>query len=600
MLPAPPEQHVFFIITPRTAMKHQHRLTQTRSLTCSIAALCILLAMFSSNILLAQNPAYVFAGQVGGTGSDDGNAIAADASGNIYVTGTFQGTVDFDPGTGTASLTSSGGTLDMFIASYDSTGNYRWAFRVGAAGDDAGTSIALDGSGNVVVAGYFNGAADFDPGSGTASRGSSGITSTFVARYSSSGTYLWAFAIATGGFPSAVAIDGSGNIALTGAFRGSCDFNPGSGTATLASAKLRGVYTDDIFVARYTSSGSYLWAFRLGETDADWGCGVAVDGSGNIYVTGRFFGTVDFNPGSATNNLTSAGGMDMFVAKYSSAGAYGWASRVGGNEGGEDVGYAVAVDGSGNVVVTGSRNSSIFIGGFTSSGNANWSFVPAVGSGRAVAIDGSGDIHVTGQFVGSGDFDPGSGTATLAAADMSETFVAKYTSSGSYLWAFATASQTTPVRSFAIGRGLAINSSGEIHVTGILRGISDFDPGSGTATLTSVQSSTGVYSHDIFIAKYREVILPRRALDQIANNSESLRMQIAPNPFISSLALRCDGGSAPVRIEIIDMMGRVVESIDEVAPGGEIHLGESLPAGAYLVRVIEGEAVRQMMVQKVR
>jgi hypothetical protein len=267
---------------------------------------------------------------------------------------------------------------------------------------------------------------------------------------------------------------------------------------------------------------------------------------------------------------------------------YVWASSVGGNEGGEDFGYAVAVDGSGNVVVTGSRNSSVFIGSFNSSGSASWSFVPSPGRGEGMTIDGNGNINVTGQFNGTStnDFDPGSGTATLTGTGC---FVARYTSSGGYVWAIGlNGTSTFPL---VIGRGVVVNGNG-IYIVGLFKNTADFDPGSGTASL----STTGSADHDIFLARYREAPLPKRTV----GHDSRMAMRVVPNPFTGTFALRCDGASKPMRVEVVDMMGQVVESTDEIAPGAEIHLGESLPAGAYLVRVTQGEAIRQMLVRKVR
>jgi hypothetical protein len=573
-----------------------------------IAMLSLVAILFTTNALRAQSPLYSFASQIGSTGTERGNDIATDASGNSYITGMFTGTVDFDPGSGTANLvcsTTGNGESDIFVASYDPSGNYRWAFRLGSGGETEGLSIAVDGSANVVVSGTINGVVDFDPGAGTANRGSSGAKLTYVARYNSSGSYLWAFTLAGAGW-SSVAVDGSNNIVVTGSFYGSYDFDPGSGRATLASTKVQNQYTNDIFVARYNSSGSYLWAFRVGGTGHEGANSVAVDGSGNIYLTGVFIGTVDFNPASATANLTDGGGGDIFVAKYSASGAYSWAFRAGGSGSGGEQGIGIAVDGSGNVVVTGNftetvdfnpgtgtanltptgtgSSGDIFIARYSSSGGYLWAFDPAPGAGRAITIDGSGDIHVAGSFYSnSNDFDPGSGTVSLALGG----FVARYTSSGGYVWAFS-------MPGAASVRGIAVDGNGNVDVTGnfgsSLSTTVDFDPGDATNSLTTAGGS------DIFIAQYTEAPLPKRTLHEAAG---SMTMRVAPNPFTSDFTFRYDGGAAGARIEIIDMMGRVVDSRD--ADGAtEITLGAELPAGAYIVRTTQGETRRQVMVRKLR
>ena len=446
-------------------------------------------------------------------GSDEGRAVAKDASGNVYVTGFFAGTADFDPGTGTANLSSAGGQ-DIFIAKYNASGNYVWANRIGGASNDIAYAIALDGSGNVHITGYMQGSnVDFDPGAGTAGLSSAGAWDIFIAKYDASGNYLWANRM--GGTSSEVgygiALDGSGNVHITGAFLSTtADFDPGPGTANLTNAG-----NDEIFVAKYDASGNYLWAGRTGGTNSDIGYGIAVDDSGNVYATGSFRGSnVDFDPGAGTATLSSAGNSDIFISKYDASGNYVWAKRLGGTTG--DEGYGIALDGSGNLHVTGYFQSSsadfdpgagtanlstaggrdVFIAKYDASGNYIWA--KQMGgtnddNGYGIALDGSGNVLVAGDFLSSiVDFDPGAGTANLSTAGSTDIFAAKYDASGNYLWAKRAGGSVDDV-----GRSLALDGSGNVYVTGSFQGSNiDFDPGAGTANLSSAGGQ------DIFIAKY--------------------------------------------------------------------------------------------------
>jgi hypothetical protein len=599
-------------------MQRQHRLADTRSLARTIVMSCMLLALVASgSTLLAQSPSYAFANGIGGTSSERNSASAADANGNIYVTGRFQGTVDFDPGAGTANLTAANtGYSDIYVASYTPSGAYRWAFRMGGAGGwySEGRSIAVDASGNIVVSGSFVGTTDFDPGTGTANLIG---PADFVARYTPLGGYLWAFQL-RGPYFRSVAIDGNGNIVVTGYFHETVDFNPGSGKASLTPTKTsaRGSYSDDIFLAKYSSTGSYLWAFRVGSTGLDGGIDLGIDAGNNVYLTGYFGATVDFNPSTATANLTSAGAGDIFVARYSSAGAYDWAIRAGGSSTSGESGWEIAVDGSGNAVVSGDfhgtvdfdpgtgtasltsvgSNANTFVARYSSTGGYLWAFSPFVqGTIGDIAIDVSGNIYLTGGLGADAadltgypnDFDPGPATVTFAGRPG---FVAKYTASGAYLWAFPiTSGDYTNVG--ATGKGVTADGNGDVYITGEFAGTFDFDPGEATASVTSAGAG------DVFIAKYTEPMLPKKAIGH--SISAALTMHVAPNPFTSEFTLGYEGGSSPARIDVIDMMGRVAES-REIASGSDIHLGESLPAGAYLLRVTQGEAVRQMIVRKLR
>ncbi|MBT6372369.1 MAG: hypothetical protein HOJ86_06840, partial [Acidimicrobiaceae bacterium] len=127
----------------------------------------------------------------GGTNADYGYSVAVDSSGNVYTTGYFNGTVDFDPGAGTANLTSNG-YKDVFVSKLDSSGNYVWAKNFGGTGNDMGYSVAVDSSGNVYTTGYFTGTVDFDPGAGTTNLVPNGSSDAFVSKLDSSGDLVWA------------------------------------------------------------------------------------------------------------------------------------------------------------------------------------------------------------------------------------------------------------------------------------------------------------------------------------------------------------------------------------------------------------------------
>ncbi|MCO6480826.1 MAG: SBBP repeat-containing protein, partial [Phaeodactylibacter sp.] len=369
--------------------------------------------------------AYQWAFKIGANLSNDGFGIAVDGSGNVLVTGSFGGTADFDPGPGTANLTSMGGS-DIFVAKYTSSGDYLWAFNMGGTSSDRGYALAVDDSDNVLVTGLFSGTVDFDTGPGTANL--SGAGDIFVAKYDASGAYLWAINMGgTNTDESAdIALDGSNNILITGYFIGTADFDPGVGTANLTAP---GTGIGDIFVAKYSSSGAYQWAFSLGDASWDQGKGIAVDDSDNVLVTGYFQGTVDFDPGAGTANYTSAGFGDGFVAKYSPAGAYLWAFPLGG----------------------------------TSSDDGN-----------GIAVDGSDNVVVTGRFGDTVDFDPGAGVADLSDAGNGDIFVAQYSNSGAYQWAISMGGASSDR-----GNGIVLDGSGNVLVTGTFRGAADFDPGPG-------------------------------------------------------------------------------------------------------------------------
>jgi hypothetical protein len=269
-------------------------------------------------VKLDASGTYVWARQFGGSDRAYGNGVAVDALGNTYVTGHFEGTADFDPGAGTANLTSAAGAFDAYVVKLDASGTYVWARQFGGSDRDYGNGVAVDALGNTYVTGHFVGTADFDPGAGIANLTSAGSTDAYVVKLDASGTYVWArqFSGSNTDYGNGVAVDASGNTYVTGHFEGTADFDPGAGTANLTSA---GSY--DAYVVKLDASGTHVWARQFSGSYFSFGFGVAADALGNTYVVGYFDGTADFDPGTGTANLTSAGSFDAYVVKLDASGA---------------------------------------------------------------------------------------------------------------------------------------------------------------------------------------------------------------------------------------------------------------------------------------
>jgi hypothetical protein len=258
---------------------------------------------------------YIWAKSIGGTNGEISYAINIDITGNCFITGTFRDSADFDPGIGIAKLFSVGQD-DIFFAKYDSAGNYLWAKSIGSSvsGDEYGTSIALGKVGNCYIAGCYSGTADFDPGVGTVFLTPVHFSDIFFAKYDANGNYIWAKSIGSysSDYCRCIALDNSKNCYITGSFSSIADFDPDIGTAILCP-----VGDHDIFFAKYDTNGNYIWAENVGSTVGDFGNSISIDSMGNCYLTGSFQNTADFDPGAGTANLTSVGGQDIFIAKYS-------------------------------------------------------------------------------------------------------------------------------------------------------------------------------------------------------------------------------------------------------------------------------------------
>ena len=305
-----------------------------------------------SNIFISKldmNGNFVWAKKMDGLANvfTSGFGISTDALGNVYTTGQFDFKTDFDPGPGIFNLTPVG-LEDVFISKLDAGGNFMWAKQLGGPADEVATSIVLDATGNIYLTGYFQDMADFDPGAATFFLTSSGFDDIFVTKFDNSGNLLWADQM--GGtaddFSTAVATDNTGNVFLTGYFYGTADFDPGPAVYSLSSAG-----NADIFISKLDAGGNFLWAKQMGDTLFDRGLGISLDVLGNVYTTGAFNGTVDFDPGSGVYNFSSNGNVDIFFSKLNSGGGFIWAKRVGGPN--SDIANAIKVDPSGNIYSTG-------------------------------------------------------------------------------------------------------------------------------------------------------------------------------------------------------------------------------------------------------
>jgi uncharacterized delta-60 repeat protein len=342
----------------------------------------------------------------GGLADDDGAwAIAVDGSDNIYVTG-------YSWGNGTSS--------DYATIKYDSAGNQSWVDRYNGPGssEDWAWDIALDKSGNIYVTGWSTG---------------NGTVSDFATiKYDVNGSQLWVarYNGPANGYDLAYALtlDNAGNVYVTGWSQGN--------------------FTDaDYATIKYDSSGSQLWVARYNgpASGEDKASAVAVDGAGNIYVTG-----------SSAGNSTGA---DYTTIKYDSEGNQLWVARYNGPANGEDKASAMALDGLGNIYVTGSSAGSgtgtdYATVKYDSHGNQLWATRysgPANGEDGAtvLAVDISSNVYVTGASTGNG-----------TSADYA---TIKYDVNGNQLWV---ARYNGPANSEDTASALVMDSAGSIYVTG--------------------------------------------------------------------------------------------------------------------------------------
>lgn len=307
----------------------------------------------------------LWAVSAGSTGGDHVSALATDANGNVYAIGLFYGTVDFDPGPGVTSLTATSG--DLFIWKLDAAGNFVWAQRYGSSPGEYPGDICIDGSGNILVSGSFYGTVDFDPGAGTYNMAAGNLyDDAFLLKLDASGNFVWAkkFGGSSGNDVAyGLDVDATGYPHITGSFNAAGDYDPGISTYTLTP-----LGSEDVFIVKLTPSGDFIWAKQVGDANFQVAYDMTLHPSGDVYVTGMFDGTVDFDPGAGSTVISSAGSGDIFILHLDSAGNFRWAGGIGDNQ--TDFGMGI------------------------------------------MALNGK--LVVSGGFTQTADFDPGAGTYNMS------------------------------------------------------------------------------------------------------------------------------------------------------------------------------------------
>lgn len=286
--------------------------------------------------------AHLWSQRFGSTGIDQGYSVASDVSGNVFVGGQFQNTVDFGGG----GLVSAG-LWDVFVAQYDAAGAHLWSRGFGAATHDYVSRVASDGS-DVLVIGYFSNTVDFG-GGGVASTGAEDV---YLARYDgAAGSHEWSRALGgTGGeYGYGLAVDGAGGVVITGEYKGTADF--GGGPLPSATGF-------DMFLAKYdASTGAHVWSYGFGSTGYERGSDVALDSADNVFVGAWMGTTLDFGGGP----LTGVGGGDACLAKFDAGGSHQWSANWGGTL--SDYTTSVVVDPSDDVIISASFRLTADFGG---------------------------------------------------------------------------------------------------------------------------------------------------------------------------------------------------------------------------------------------
>ncbi len=453
-----------------------------------------------------------------GYGQMEHVGLFKESNGDIIMAGAYAGSInDVDPGAATIVLPNAN-SFGFYLIKYSALGNYINHLSVQGTANVIAQDAARDASGNYYIVGDINGTADFDPSasvfnvsSGTANR------KAFIAKYDQNFNFLSVNTFTATNYSSfeSIKIDAAGKIYLGGYFWGTQDFDFGAGIANETSAT-----TGSNMFVMYDSNLNLLNRFvNFGRFRTL----CEVDNSGNIYLAGTFDSNTDFDPSVSTYTLNTAGGYDVYVAKYNSSMALQWVGQIG-NTNSESV-KQLKLDAFGNPIIVGKFSGTVdfdisstsaytlaavatdeFLVRISSIGTFNWarhyqlSNLSINAYGDYVNVDANNNIYYTGAFNGTKNFNNGGTAFNMVATGDVDGFVEKLDNTGAQQWCFRFGG-STPGFNYTGGHCISVENSGQINLIGSMRVVNDFDPSPYDSTSTAPFGSF----YNSFIAKYNQL-----------------------------------------------------------------------------------------------
>lgn len=477
---------------------------------------------------------FIWAKQIGGNTADYGESITTDLAGNIYLSGRFSGTADFDPSVNSFTISTLPTSTDGFVMKLDGSGNFIWAKQF--AGQSSSTSscneVRIDGAGNIYTTGYFYNTVDFDPSISNYTLSALGNNEVFVSKLDPSGNFIWAKQI--GGLSNdesnSITIDQSNNPIITGFFTGTADFDPSAGTNTITS-----IGAQDIFVTKLNSSGNLVWVKTFGGTSPDRGFSITSDQMNNIYSIGHFQATVDFDPGVGVVNFTSpAGDNDIYISKLDPSGNYLWAKQLGGNF--DDTGWGISLDQNGNV-------------------------------------------YTTGYFNGTADFDPSPSTFTLTSQGIQDAFIHKLSCAAPNL------TITSTSNTICVGETVTLTVSGASSYTWNTTSTLTSIPVS--PTITTSYSATGIDTHGCSnSSSFSQVVSPCTGMNELSN---STTIEVYPNPSVGQLTIKLSSTHFKAKFSLYNISGQEIFNTNIMDEFTILDLS-AYSKGIYLYKIIENDS----------
>ncbi len=479
---------------------------------------------------------WIYHPDLSNSGVDHSFGVSYTNSGFYYITGSFDDTIDFIPGPNTYEFYSSGWD-DALVAKIDTSGNFIWAKVIGGNGSDAGLGVTTDDNDNVYFTGRFTDTVDLDPGSGTDIHIATGNSGCFVTKLDSSGNFLWSKSISSpeGSYIEDINMNSIGELVITGYFMDTLDLDPGAGTDYIIAP----FNQSNTFILKLDSSGNYIKGGSFYSKIVNRSLDTRIDAHNNIYLTGVYRDTIDFDPGIGTH---------YEYAPYSTA-AVSHITKLNNNL--ELVWVRTISD-------TAQYNSNI--------------------GGTSIAISKDDIVYSSGTFGAHPDMDPGPGTYYLpnGSEGVRDIYIHKMDSSGNFIWAGATESVNfAGFPSSEHFSALAVADNGDLYCAGHIDDSTQVDPNNGN--ILHYLPYYG-WSNDRMLM----LCLKESETTNVNKTDDKLFASIYPNPFSGELNITLKKNQYST-VTIYNAVGKTI--IKKQFNTKNIHLNTDIPRGLYLLEI---------------
>lgn len=494
--------------------------------------------------------------------------VDADAAGNIYVAGEYGGSGDLDPGSGTVNVTAQGFN-DLMAMKFDASGALQWSYLVGGSSDEREwcTGIVADDAGNSWLCGGYAGVVDFDPGPGVLQQAGSSTQAAFVVKLDPGGQPQWVKSFGVGGASrvSSIARDASGNVYVGGFLTGGGAFPRATDTLLVPDAA-----GQHAFICKMNSAGAAIWVYLFECTVSGTVTGMDVDPSGAVHFAGLFTGEADLDQGAilftgagqqdALMGKLNADGSLAWVRAIGGTGfdvAYDVAADAAGGQ--VSTGYfASTVDldpGSGEQVVTSAVGSDAFMIKLDADGDTQWLrtlSTPGGDAGQGITFDAAGRLYLSGYFGGDMELEPGSSESLLTNAGSRDQFIAVFDPDGEPITGWSMGGSSTD-----LARTIDVDAAGtKVYTVGFFNGSADFDPSAGSTLLQANADDAGV------VARYTMT-----TGTGITDGPGTQPLHVYPNPTSGALVVDPLFNSGPVELRVLDAHGRVMQRTVHTSTG---------------------------------